>query len=226
MNDERQTKSGTICDLGVLDLRYAATPEELESIHNIHDVGVILIYEAAAAALSRIHVHDVGSVVIVPSGSKVNCMTGQLKISGASMEAGDPETILMLVGQTIIQGKMESVGYKEVRVVGQLMAPRDSQAVLGPKLSQVTGQVVYVPENCRVIMGKETINQEFLELLQEPTPLVVMGHLTFESDVSKELVQQKIPEIVLLGAIHAPRAISTLLSVITKEKLGKIVAVD
>ena len=50
-----------------------------------------------------------------------------------------------------------------------------------------------------------------------------MGKLQFEADVPKELVRQKIPEIVLMGTIEAPRHLVPLLQVLTKSKMGEIV---
>jgi hypothetical protein len=132
------------------------------------------------------------------------------------------DTVLMIVGQALITDTIPSIGFKEVRIVGQLLAPRDSQSVLSGKLTQLTGQILYIPPKSRLFMGNESINREFLELLSEPTPFVVMGNLTFEKDVTKDLVKEKIPEIVLMGNISAPLELATLVNVITVEKMGKI----
>lgn len=226
-NEEQSlTTSGVVHDVGVLDLRYAKSPEDIKDIRGIHDVGVILISEEAAAALNRIEISDVGSIVTLPANLKINCMTGQIRLSGEALQHGDPETILMIVGQTMITDTIQSVGYKEVRIVGQLLAPRDSQAVLSAKLTQLTGQVLYIPSKSRLFMGNESINQEFLELLSEPTPIVVMGNLTLERDVTKDMLKTKIPEIVLMGNVSAPKELATLVNVITVEKMGKIEAYE
>lgn len=226
MSEETQiqeTMSGEIHDLGVLDLRYAKSPEELRRIKRIHDVGVILVSEEAAPALAGIDINDVGSVVTLPSGVPLNCMTGQIKLSGEALASGDPETILFVVGQTHITSSVSSVGYKEIRIVGQLVAPRDSQAAISAKLTQITGQALYVPANSRFVMGKESFSQEFFELLPRPTPLAIMGTVTIEDDVTKEMLREKIPEIVLMGRISAPKELVPLLNVLTEDKLGEIV---
>ncbi|MBI1333612.1 MAG: hypothetical protein GC165_12125 [Armatimonadetes bacterium] len=221
-SSNRTPRAGVIRDMGVVDLRFAKSPEDLNDIQMIRDVGVVLIPECAAAALNRIQVSDVGSMVILPSNVPVNCMTGQLKLAGEALAAGDPDTILVIVGQCFVTSTVPSVGYKEVRVVGQILVPRDSQAAFSSKLSQITGQILYVPGGCRTVMGKETIDREFLEYLKEPVPLVIMGKVTFASDVPKELLQAKISEIVLMGKITAPKELISLLNVITSEKLGSI----
>jgi len=211
-----------IMNVGVADLRYAKTAEEIGEIGSIHDVGVILISEELVGALAKVNVYNVGGVMAVPSGDKVNVMTGQTRLTGEALEGGDPETTLVLVGQTFITTPVRSVGYKELRFCGQLFATRGSEAALTPKIGQMTGQNFFLPPDPRIIMGEETIGAEFLELLPKPTALVIMGEVTFDADVSKELLLAKIEEIVLMGEIQAPAHLIAALQVITKEKMGEI----
>lgn len=227
MNEENENEPienhrGVIHDVGVLDLRYAKSPEELRKIKGIHDVGVIIVSEEAASALTEMSINDVGSIVALPSNVPVNCLTGQIKLTGDALKGGDPETILVVVGQAFITTTVTEIGYKEIRIVGQLLAPRDSQQALSSKLTQVRGQVLYGPAGSRQVMGSDTFDQEFLELLPEPTPFIVMGSLTFADDVTKEILKEKIPEIVLLGTISAKKELVSLLNVITPEKMGNI----
>lgn len=219
-----ERKEGKISDVGMLDLRYAKTPEDLAGITSISDVGAILIPEHLTGALARIGISDVGGVVAVPQDCKVSCMTGQVQLSAASLAAGDPDTILLIVGQVFILGEITSVGYKEVRAFGQIFAPRAGQDIFAAKLTQMTGQVIYVPSEPRIFMGDESIGGEYLDLLPEPTTVVVLGSLTFDASATKESVKKKLLEIVLLGTITAPQALVPLLQVLTKVKMGEIVA--
>lgn len=227
MNEQETTRhSGEIHDMGVLDLRYATSPEDLKGITAIHDVGVVILSESAASALASIQLSDVGSVVTLPSGVDVNCMTGQIKLSGAMLENGDPDTILFLVGQTMIQGEIKSVGYKEIRAVGQLLVPRSGMAAFSAKLKNMTGQILYVADKYRLVMGEETFDEEFLEMLPEPTAFVVMGSLSFSDGVTKELLQTKATEFVLMGSIRAPKHLASILNVLTVEKFGHIETIE
>lgn len=223
-NDVRPT--GHVADVGLLDLRFAKQPEDLSGIESISDVGVVLVPEELAWVLTRIPVSDVGVVVPVPEGDNVNCMAGQIRLTGGSLEGGAADSILVVVGQMFITSPVRSVGYKEIRVFGQVFAPRGSEVAIMAKLTQMNGQVFYLPENPRIVMGEQTIGAEFLELLPNPTAFVVMGNLTFESDVPRDLLREKVPEIVLMGEIVAPKALVPLLEVITVEKMGNISAVE
>lgn len=86
------------------------------------------------------------------------------------------------------------------------------------------GQTFYLPAEARTIMGEETISKAFLELLPEPKAFVIMGSVTFEDDVTVELLKARIPEIVLMGEIKAPAPLIPMLQVLTVEKMGQIVA--
>ncbi|MCW3095986.1 MAG: hypothetical protein JWL77_1604, partial [Chthonomonadaceae bacterium] len=135
---------------------------------------------------------------------------------------GDPEKILVLVGQLFITSVVQSVGYKGIHATGQIFATRGSESALIAKLIHIHGQVFYLPANPRVFMGEESIGEAFLELLSEPTPLVIMGNLTIEKEVSAELLKSKISEIVLMGQLHVPKALLPLAQVLTKDKMGEI----
>jgi len=222
MENEEHKPKREIHDVGILDFRSFKSAEELSHISAIRDVGVILIPESLAGALAQINIEDVGSIVPVPDGGKVNCMTGQTRLTGESLENGDPDTILLLVGQTFITTPCKSVGYKEVRVHGQFFATRGSEAALAPKLASVTGQNFYIAENPRFVMGQLEVTAEYLGYLEDPIALVIMGQVDFARDVSVEQLRSKVKEIVLMGQIKAPAHLIAILEVITKEKMGSI----
>jgi hypothetical protein len=219
-------EQGVISDVGMLDLRYAKVPEDLAHIRAIKDVGLVLVPEHLAGVLAGISISDVGGVVPIPQDGEVKCLIGQSRITGAMLEAGDPEAILVIAGQAFITGEVKSVGYKEIRVFGQLFAPRSGEAAISAKLAQLNGQNFFLPSDARMFMGEETIGKEFLELLDAPTALVVMGSLTFGSDVTRELLKDKITEIVLMGTIRAQAELVALLQVLTKEKMGEITPLE
>jgi len=215
-------RAGVIREVGLLDLRYAKTEEDLAGITLIEEVGAILIPEHLGAALARIPMSEVGGIVPIPHDRKVSCMTGQVRLSGESLAAGADDTVLVIAGQAFITGEMTTVGFAEVRVYGQLFYPRSGEAAMGAKLTQLTGQCFSLPTDPRFTMGTDSINQEFLEYLPKPVAWVVMGTLTFEEDVRKETLREKILEIVVMGTIRAPRPLLPLLNVLATDKMGSI----
>ncbi len=219
---EENIPNGQISELGILNLLSAKTAEDLKGIKSISEVGVILIPEHLATELAKIPMSEVGSVAPIPTGENMNIQIGQITMSGEALAAGDPEKVLVVVGQLMIKTVVTSVGYKGIHAIGQLCAIRGSEDALGAKLQHLNGQIFYLPANPRFFMGDETIGKEYLEFLPEPEPLVVMGQLTFEQEVTVELLKSKIPEIVLIGVVKVPKHLHALVQVLTKEKMGKI----
>ena len=50
------------------------------------------------------------------------------------------DDVLVVAGQLVVTGPVATVGFRRVVVAGQVVAPRDSQAVLGPAIT-VKGQL-------------------------------------------------------------------------------------
>jgi len=219
-------EDGCIHDVGMLNLCYAKTKEDLANIKNIYDVGLILVPEHLAGYLGGLSISDVGAVVPVPADGKVNCMTGQVRLSADMLASGDPDTILVIAGQAFITGELKAVGYKEIRLVGQMFAPRSCETAISAKMTQLTGQNFYLPSNARLFHGDESIGKDFLELLDGAVSLVVMGQLTIEPDVTRELLKEKVTDIVLMGNLQGPADLVPLLQVLTSEKMGTISATE
>lgn len=232
MSEDNQTapvdvpKDGCIHDVGMLNLCYAKTKEDLANIHKIYDVGLVLVPEHLAGCLGGLSISDVGAIVPVPIDGKVNCMTGQVRISADMLASGDPDTILVIAGQAFITGDLQSVGFKEIRIVGQMFAPRSCETAITAKMTQLTGQNFFLPSNAKIFQGDESIGKDYLELLDGQVSFVVMGSLTVEPDVTRELLKEKVTEIVLMGNLNGPADLVPLLQVLTTEKMGTISATE
>ena len=133
---------------------------------------------------------------------------------------------MVIVGQFYITSEVTSVGCKEIQVTGQLLAPRGSEAALSGKISKVTGQVTYYTPPCRFVFAPETYGKEFLEMLQEPTSLMVFGPLEFENDVTSEVLKAKVKEITAFGPIRAPKRLIPTIQFLCVEVFGPIEASD
>lgn len=158
-------------------------------------------------------------------GQRFRTFSGQRKLSGASLAnaGGDPADVLFLAGQTIITGPVEAVGYQHVVVAGQLVAPREAEALLAPVLT-MEGQLAWYDGEPRFLVGREELGRDFLELLDEPASLAIVGSCTIGDDVTPELLRAAVRDIVLIGRIVAPRPLHGVLQLLTTEKHGVISA--
>lgn len=216
--------SGKISNEGMLDLTWAQTEEDLRGITSLTNIGLVRVPVHLLGAVSAIPRTNVGYIYPVKPGLKKE-LFGQVRLNGDFLAKGDPETTLVVGGQFIVIPPVESIGFKDISVIGQLILPRGSEGILSSKLSDIIGQIFYISWDKgtpRFFLGNESIGTGFLELLAESVPWIIVGSVTIEDDVTVELLRSKVPEIVLIGSINAPKALVPLLQVLTTEKAGTI----
>lgn len=217
--------SGCISNEGMLDLTWAQTEDDLKAVTSFENIGLIRVPVHLLGVVSAIPRTNVGLVYPVKPGLRKE-LFGQVRLTGDFLAKGDPETTLVVTGQFIVIPPVESVGFKEINVLGQLVLPRGSEGVISSKLSDVFGQIFYISWDKgtpRFFLGSDSIGQAFLELV-EPAPWIIVGSVTIEDDVTIEMLRSKVPEIVLVGSLTAPKALVPLLQVLTTEKAGSISA--
>jgi len=181
---------------------------------------------ALGAGLSRMS----GQVVYYPytPGATVEVLFGSTRITGADLAnpRGQPTDILIALGQLVIVGPVDAIGYARVVAVGHIVAPREHEAALTGCLTAVGGQIVFSSASPRLFDGKDSFSAGFFELFDEPITLVLDGKFTFEADVSPQLLKRAVAAIVLDGRIIAPRTLVPMLQVLTVARDGRIVADD
>jgi hypothetical protein len=154
---------------------------------------------------------DVAMVVPVPDGVQVRTHTGALVMGGEALagpEGGNAALIVM--GALILTSPVPKVTYRQVIVMGMVLAPRGSEAALGAGLTRVTGSVDYYPyvegQDVRVSTGQLCLGGE---VLANPSGgpddiLVVAGQLIVTGPVAKVGYRR----IVVAGQALAPRTAS------------------
>jgi hypothetical protein len=191
--------------------------------------GLVLAPRGSESALGAGLTRVTGSVDYYPyaEGQEVTVSTGELRLGGEVLAnpAGGPDDVLVVAGQLIVTGPVAKVGYRRVVVAGQLLAPRDSQAVLGP-VTTVKGQLVWYRGQPRFFVGRERFGRSFFELVDQPLTLALVGRFQIDPDVSPELLREKVEEITLVGTLTAPGRLVGVLQLLTTEKLGEIAVAE
>jgi hypothetical protein len=157
-------------------------------------------------------------------GQDVKLLTGQVKLSSATLANADgqPGDLMVIAGQAIVTGPVSKVGYGQVFVAGQLVAPEASRDALEPRL-QVQGQAVwYKSDEVKIIGGDARLGPDYFRLLERPVSLVVLGDLTIAPGVPEALILEKVSDVVLLGDLIAPAALVDALQVRMTDAFGDI----
>jgi hypothetical protein len=192
--------------------------------------GLVLAPHGSEAALGAGLTRVTGSVDYYPfaEGQDVKVSTGRQRVGGEVLAnpAGGPDDVLVVAGQLIVTGTVTRVGYRRVVVAGQMLAPAESQPLLGP-VAVVKGQLTWYTGTPRFFIGKERFGRSFFELVDQPLTMVLLGAFEIDPDVPPELLREKVAEITLVGRITAPRQLVGVLQLLTTEKVGEIlVAAD
>jgi hypothetical protein len=193
-------------------------------------VGSVLAPRGSEPVLGPVLGGGVGSVTYFryAEGQDFKVLTGQVKLSGATLAnpAGQPDDVLLAAGQVIVTGPVTSVGYAQVIVTGQLVAPAASREVLEPRM-QVHGQSAwYRSDDPRVIVEDTRFGPDFFRLLDHPVSLVVLADLSIAPGVTEAMLLEKVADIILLSDLTAPADLVPALQVLATDAFGTIRADD
>jgi len=221
-----EVENATLIVTGTLIL---TSPVPRVAYRQVIVMGLVLAPRGSEAALGAGLTRVTGSVDYYPyaEGQEIRVSTGQLRADGEFLAnpSGGPDDLLVVAGQLIVTGPVATVGYRRILVAGQMLAPRDSQAVLGPA-TVVKGQLAWYSGQPRFFVGKERFGRSFFELLDQPLTLALVGSFELDPDVPPELLRDKVEEIILVGKLTAPRQLVGVLQLLTTEKVGPITVAE
>jgi hypothetical protein len=205
---------GVISDVAMLDLTPLRSVEDLAGITRLEDVAIVLVPESLLSAVVAIPMDDVAMVVPVPDGVQVHNHTGALVMGGEALAGPQAENaILVVTGTLVLTSPVPKVAYRQVIVIGLVLAPQGSESALGAGLTRVTGSVDDYPhaenQDVKVSTGQLRADGEFLA---NPTGgpddiLVVAGQLIVTGPVARVGYRR----IVVAGQLLAPQAAQAVL---------------
>ena len=182
-----------------------------------------MVPEKLMADFMKLSINNLGSIIPVPEGVRVELHSRPMFAGGEYLSWGSDDVMLVVSGALFVTSPVERVGYREIRIDGPMYVPKGSEGPIRAKLRDLRGPSFSYryPPGARLIISEETFGRAFLEMLPEPTPLLVFGELTFEKDVTPELLKSKIPEIVLIGQISVPKDLLPVVQILTEQKFGR-----
>jgi hypothetical protein len=193
-------------------------------------VGLVLAPRGSESALGPVLGGGAGNVLYYPAaqGQEFKVLAGQVKLSGASLAntSGQPADVLIAAGQTVITGPVTSVGYAQVIVAGQVVAPAASREILEPRMQTQGQSAWYRADEPRIIAEDTSLGPDFFRLLDHPVSLVVLADLTIAPGVTEASVKEKVTDIVLFGDVTAPADLVPVLQVLAADAFGTIRASD
>ncbi|HVX46995.1 MAG TPA: hypothetical protein VHC49_24095 [Mycobacteriales bacterium] len=222
--DKPQNQNKVLIITGAL---VVTSPVSQSKYREIHVTGGILAPYGSENALGAAITSMSGAILYYRyvEGQQIKSLSGQSRISGETLAngTGTADDILVAAGQLIVTGPVTTLGFAQLIVSGQCIAPRDSEPVLGPALT-VAGQTLwYAGTAPRMFTGDESFGSDFFEYIEEPMSMVLLGEHTIEAGVDAALLKEKVSVISLFGTLHAPRELHGLLQFLAVENQGRIV---
>jgi hypothetical protein len=193
-------------------------------------VGGVLAPRGSEAALGPSLVSVTGGVTYYryAEDQDIKMLAGQVKLSGATLanSVGSADDLMVIAGQVLVTGPVSEVGFRQLYIAGQLVAPAASRDALEPRLT-VAGQVAWhQADDVRIIFDDIRIGPDYFELLEQPVSLVLFGDVTFTPGATPELVRRKVTDILLFGDVTAPPELVSVLQVLTTDAFGTIRVAD
>jgi hypothetical protein len=198
--------------VALLDLTGANSATALDGVTRISHVSTILVPESLLPRLSSIPMEHVATTVPVRDGQRTRVMAGQILLSGealASPDEGQRDDMLVIAGQLILTSPLKKVGYADLVVLGQVIAPTGSETAFGAGLTRLSGQVVYYPyvegASVRTLTSNVISGEALANSGGQPTDiLLATGQLVVTSPLQRLGYQQ----VVAIGHLVAPSATS------------------
>jgi hypothetical protein len=209
MSETEPAADGVVLrDQPVLDLSHLTSPDQLAGISRIEDVAVVVVPQSLAGAYAAISVSDVAGTIYVPDGANVRLHSGAMVVGGDGL--GGVDDVLVIVGMLVITSPVAGPVPQRIYVVGSVIAPRGSEALLGPALAGGSGSVSYYPHRAdqdvdvKVLSGQVRLSGAMLAnpAGQASDILIAAGQVAVTGEVSTLGYRL----VVVAGQLAAPAA--------------------
>ncbi len=194
--------STLIQNVGMLDAR-KATREKVAEITKIRNIGTLIFNPDNKDLFQKVSMENVGSSLELDDDYALQ--TGNIHITRGMLEAAKPPMKLCLVGNIsfadditpeLIQEKITGLV-----AIGNIKITEVLHAVLMATAKQVIGQISSSVKGEKSMTGKVELTNQFLEKLNDQTPLSVVGKLIFAEDIDPSLYERKILSLCVVGVI-------------------------
>ena len=206
MTNENDPGRVVVSDQPIADFSHLTAPEQLAAIGRIEGVALVIVPASLAGAYAAIPTSGVAATIYVPDGANVRVHTGALMAGGDGLGAADD--VLIITGMLIITSPVSGPVPQRIHVVGSVLAPRGSEAALGPALAGGTGGVSYYTpadgQDIKVLSGQVRLSGAMLanHAGQAGDMLIAAGQVVISGEVTTGGYRQ----VIIAGQLAAPAA--------------------
>jgi len=201
--EAKEAKQGKVIgNVGVMDLR-EATEAAVAEIRRIGNVGTVFITPETAHLLNRLHLGNVGATLEIPKDARI--INGQHIFSRDSFKHQSEPLHMVINGQLIIMPDVSKEelehGLGSLTINGQVLCPESLAGVIQAKLHHISGQMRIYKGQPRLVLGKVTLDEPYLQALVDGSELMVTGNLKVPQLLPPDLLARKVQRLQVLGRI-------------------------
>lgn len=200
--------STLIKNIGILDAR-KATPEQIESIGRLNNIGCLVIGTKNKAAFMKTGMQNVGRMLELDDSYRVH--TGPLHINAQMLSdtaqplrycVVGPLSVDADVSPELLQEKLEGIC-----LIGPASVPEKLYGTFMSVAKDITGIVSVASSTGKMDMGEITVNNAYLEALDDAADLSITGKLYFSDDTDPALFERKVASLRVMGIIKCPHTL-------------------
>ena len=191
-------------NVNILDLR--KTPKEtFDKIRLIKNVNLLLLSPETAGYLPGIPSKNINAVVEVPAEAEIVTCMSHLTINASYFSGVEFQKYLVVMGRVIVEPDVTSELIDEklagIALMGKLICPESVVGQLHSKAALLMGKTVPYPEGSELVAHSLTLDDAFLQSLNDGSYVVVSGSTRVLDDVTNELIERKIKVLQAHGSV-------------------------
>jgi len=191
-------------NVNILDLR-KTSKETFDKIKFIKNVNVLLLSPETAGYLPGIPSKNINAVVEVPAEAETVICMNHLTINASYLSSAVSPKFLVVMGRVLVEPDVtpELIDAKlaGIALMGKLICPESVAGQLHSKAAMLMGKTVAYPEDAVLVTRSLTLDDAFLQSLDDGSYVVVSGSLRVLDDVTSELIERKIKALQTHGSI-------------------------
>ncbi|MFC2079210.1 hypothetical protein ACFLSZ_04450 [Candidatus Bipolaricaulota bacterium] len=194
----------TVKNVNILDMR--KTPKEtFDKIGFIKNVNLLFLSPETSSYLPGISSKNLNAVVEVPADVELQTIMSSVTIDASFLSSIPSSKFLMVMGRVVVgpdvTADLINAKLNGLSVMGKLICPESVAGLLQSKAKVLMGETISYPASAVLVTSALTLDDAFLDSLDDGSELVIAGSLRVVDDVTSERIERKIRALHAHGSI-------------------------
>lgn len=185
----------TLKNVNVLDMRN--TPKaSIDKIGFIKNVNIMMVSPETAQYLPGIPSRNVNLIAHLPADAELQTVMSQLTVDANFLQGISSPKLLVAMGRVIVEPDVTPEMLDEklagLLIMGKIICPESVAGVIHGKAATTMGSTHTYPAGAVLVKAPITLDDAFLNTLDDNTDLVAVSSIRILDEVSTSLIERKI----------------------------------